>query len=102
MESSGFIGIGAALFLGVVLLLFVVLDLVMVISLMRPGDERNQVIVWKASAYTLLSITGATLLDIIFSIATKQPLLLNSLLHLELTAIIYFISLQIFKRKYGG
>ena len=33
-----------------VLLIFAVLDIAMIISLVRPGDERGQIIVWKASA----------------------------------------------------
>ena len=37
---------------GVALLVFIVLDIGMVVSLVKPGDERNQIIVWKASAYS--------------------------------------------------
>lgn len=33
----------AQLFLGVVLLVFAALDIIMLISLLRPGDERNQI-----------------------------------------------------------
>ena len=32
----------------------IVLDIAMVVSLARPGDERRQMVVWKASTYTLL------------------------------------------------
>ena len=41
-----------------ILLAFAVLDIAMIISLIRPGDERGQIIVWKASAFTLLGMTG--------------------------------------------
>ena len=51
--------VGAAIFLGVVLLIFTVLDVIMLVSLLIPGDERNQVIVWKASSFTLLATIGA-------------------------------------------
>ena len=35
------------------IIVLIVLDIAMVISLVRPGDERRQLIVWKASTYTL-------------------------------------------------
>ena len=37
--------IGAMIFLGVVLAMFAVLDIIMLVTLLRPGDERNQVVV---------------------------------------------------------
>ena len=48
-----------------VLLIFAVLYILMIISLVRPGDERGQVIVWKASAFTLLGMTGALIIEVI-------------------------------------
>lgn len=39
---------------GVFLLLLIVLDVGMIVSLVRQGDERRQMIVWKTSTYTLL------------------------------------------------
>lgn len=50
--------VGAGIFLGVVLVGFAALDIVMLVTLSMPGDERNQVIVWKASAFTLLATVG--------------------------------------------
>lgn len=38
------------IFLGVILLVFTALDIFMLVSLLKPGDERNQIIVWKASS----------------------------------------------------
>ena len=55
-----------------ILLAFAVLDIAMIISLIRPGDERGQIIVWKASAFTLLGMTGALVIEIIESLATGQ------------------------------
>ena len=49
--------IGATIFLLVVLLIFVVLDGIMLVTMLLPGDERNQVIVWKASTFTLLGLS---------------------------------------------
>ena len=43
------------MFFAVILLAFVFLDAAMVVSLVRPGDERRMMIVWKASTYTLLA-----------------------------------------------
>lgn len=50
--------IGASIFLGVVLVGVAALDIVMLVTLSMPGDERNQIIVWKASAFTLLATVG--------------------------------------------
>ena len=56
--------IGATIFLGVILAVFAVLDGFMLVSLLKPGDERNQIIVWKASSFTLLAVVGANILDV--------------------------------------
>ena len=47
------------------LLALIVLDIFMLVSLVRPGDERRQMIVWKASALTLLGTAGNLVLDIV-------------------------------------
>ena len=57
--------LGAIIFLIVVLVLFAVMDVVMLVTLLRPGDERGQVVVWKASAWTLLAMVGTLILDVI-------------------------------------
>ena len=94
--------VGAMIFLGVVLALFAILDIYMLVSLSKPGDERNQIIVWKASLFTLLGVFGANILTVIEKIVTAQPLTQNPLVQLEVFAIIYFISLMYYKRKHGG
>lgn len=94
--------VGAMIFLGVVLALFAILDIYMLVSLAKPGDERNQIIVWKASSFTLLGVFGANILTVIEKIVTAQPLTQNPLVQLEVFAIIYFISLMYYKRKHGG
>ena len=38
----------------VFLLVLIFLDLAMVVPMLRPGDERKQMIVWKTSGFTLL------------------------------------------------
>lgn len=92
----------ALIFLGVVLFVFAVLDIIMIVSLIKPGDERKQMMVWKASTYTLLVTVGSLLLDVIVSGIRGQVSSGNSLILLEVTAIVYFISLLCFKKKYGG
>lgn len=94
--------IGAMIFLGVVLAVFVVLDIIMLVTLSKPGDERNQVVVWKASSFTLLGMTGATVLDVIENFVRAQPMTVNPFIQLEIAAIIYFISLMYYKKKLGG
>ena len=94
--------VGAAIFLGVVLLIFTVLDVIMLVSLLIPGDERNQVIVWKASSVTLIATIGAEILDVIENFVKAQPMTANPFIQLEVAAILYFIALMYYRRKHGG
>ena len=94
--------VGVMIFLGVVLAVFVILDVYMLISLLKPGDERNQIIVWKASSFTLLSMVGANILTVIEKFVTAQPLTQNPFVQLEVFAIVYFVSLMYYKKKHGG
>lgn len=94
--------IPAMIFLGVVLFVFTVLDIVMLASLLKPGDERNQVIVWKASSFTLLATVGAKILDVIENIARAHPMTSNPFIQLEVAAIIYFMALLYYKKKHSG
>ncbi len=94
--------VGAAIFLGVVLLIFTVLDVIMLVSLLIPGDERNQVIVWKASSFTLIATIGAKILDVIENFVKAQPMTANPFIQLEVAAILYFIALMYYRRKHGG
>ncbi len=94
--------VGAIIFLGVFLLGFGVLDIFMVVTLLKPGDERNQVIVWKASSFTLLAMVGANILNVAEQIIRSKPMVVNTLVQLNVYAIIYFASLMYYKRKHGG
>ena len=85
-----------------VLLIFAVLDILMIISLVRPRDERGQVIVWKASAFTLLGMTGALIIEVIESIASGQEMAINPFVHLTATGIVYFGALLFLKKRHGG
>ena len=94
--------VGAMIFLGVVLAVFTVLDIFMLVTLLKPGDERNQIIVWKASSFTLLGMVGANILTVIEKFVTAQPLTQNPFVQLEVFAIMYFVSLMYYKRKHSG
>lgn len=92
----------AMIFLGVMLLIFISLDIGMIVSLLKPGDERKQMIVWKTSAYTLLVSVGATVLGLIENIVRGHAISTNPFIQLGVTAVIYFIALMFFKKKHGG
>ena len=94
--------VGAMIFLVVVLAVFTVLDIFMLVTLLKPGDERNQIIVWKASSFTLLGVVGANILTVIEKFVTAQPLTQNPFVQLEVFAIMYFVSLMYYKRKHSG
>ena len=94
--------LGAMVFLGVVLVVFAALDLFMLFSLLKPGDERNQIIVWKASAFTLLAMVGASVLEVIENFVRAQPMAINPFVQLEIATILYFASLMYYKRQHGG
>lgn len=94
--------IGAMIFLGIILLIFAVLDIFMLVSLLKPGDERNQIIIWKASSFTLSTVVGAMVLDVIENFVRAQNMNSNPLIQLEVAAIIYFIALMYYRKRYGG
>ena len=94
--------VGAMAFLGVVLAVFLAADLVMLVTLLRPGDERGQMVVWKASAWTLLGITGGLVLEVAENLIRSQPMAINPLVHLEVVAILYCGALLYFRKKLGG
>lgn len=92
----------AKIFLGIILFVFTVLDISMIVSLIKPGDERNQIVVWKASTHTLCVVVGTMILNVIYGVVVSQSSLTNTFIMLEITAIIYFVELLSVKRKYGG
>ncbi len=94
--------IGAMIFLGIILFIFAVLDIFMLVSLLKPGDERNQIIIWKASSFTLSTVVGAMVLDVIENFVRAQNMNSNPLIQLEVAVIIYFIALMYYRKRYGG
>ena len=86
---------------GIFLLALIALDVLMIISLLKTGDERRQLIVWKASTFTLLSVIGGLILDIVESIIRSEAMLINPFVKLSVTAMVYFLTLLYYKKKYG-
>ena len=59
----------------VFLLVLIFLDLAMVVSMLRPGDERKQMIVWKTSASTLLVTVLMLVFNVVEALIKKSRLL---------------------------
>ena len=83
------------------LLVLILLDLAMIVSLLRTGDERRQLILSKASTGTLLIVVLSLVIDIIESVMRNQAMENNPFVSLSVTAIVYFIELLYYKRKYS-
>ena len=93
---------GAAIAFLVILLIFAGLDLFLVITLFHPGDERSQLMVWKAGSYTLLVMSLVLVLDIVRNMVLGRPEMVNPFTHLSITSLVYFCALMYFRRKHGG
>lgn len=85
----------------VFLLALIILDIAMIVSLVKPGDERKQLIVWKASAFTLLATVLGLVWDIIEALAWSKPSDINPFINLSVIATLYCISLLYYKKKHG-
>ncbi len=86
----------------VFLLVLIFLDLAMVVSMLRPGDERKQMIVWKTSASTLLVAVLMLVFDIVEALIEGEAVLVNPFIHLSVVAMVYFVTLMVEKKRYGG
>lgn len=79
----------------------IVLDIAMVVSLVKSGDERRQVMVWKASTFTLIGTVGVMILNVVKMFIAPEEIS-APFSQLGATAIIYFCCLFYYKRKLGG
>lgn len=79
----------------------IALDISMIVSLLRSGDERRQLIVWKASTSTLLVVVAGFAIDIVESLVRSEAMLSNPFIKLSVTAIVYLLTLLYYKKKYG-
>ena len=86
---------------GLFLLGLIVLDLSMVVSLLKTNDERQKLIVWKTSTFTLLVVVLSLMYDIVASIVRVEAMEVNPFVKLSVTAMTYFVVLLYYKRKYG-
>ncbi|MDO4284277.1 MAG: hypothetical protein Q4C60_02985 [Eubacteriales bacterium] len=91
----------ALVLFGFFLLILIVLDIAMIVSLFKTGDERRQLIVWKASAFTLLVAVGTLVVDVVESIVREEAMLINPFIKLSITAMIYLLTLLYYKKRYG-
>lgn len=89
------------------LLLLIALNIAMFISLGKQGDERRKAIVGKASA-SAFSVTVLYLLycvaENIFLVVTGKNLSpdgINPFIMLSVIAIIYYVLLVYYRKKYG-
>ena len=89
-----------ALFL-LLLLGLTALDIALVVSLIRPGDERRQLIVWKASASTLGGVAGYLVLRVILNFVRGYEAL-NPYTLLTVIAAMYFVFLLYHRSRHGG
>lgn len=86
---------------GLFLLGTIILDVAMVISLARVGDERRQLIVWKAGSFTLLVMVLTQVFDVVETVVRAQKLQSNPFIDLSVTAVTYFVVLLVLKKRYG-
>ena len=91
----------ALIVFGLFLLTLLALDIAMVVSLMKTGDERRQLIVWKSRSFTLLVVVGSLIIDIAQSIVTVEAMQINPFIKLSVTAMVYFLSLLYYRKRYG-
>ena len=86
---------------GIFLLVLIILDISMIVSLLKTGDERRQLIVWKASTFTLLVVVLGLVIDIVESIIKVEAMLINPFIKLSVIAMIYLLTLLYYKKRYG-
>lgn len=79
----------------------IVLDLAMILSLVRSGDERRQLMVWKASTFTLCGAVGVMVINVFRQIFSPGEIS-EPFSQLGATAVIYFCCLFYYRRKLGG
>lgn len=83
------------------LLALIIIDILMIVSLLKTGDERRQLIVWKASSFTLLVVVGTLVMDVVESIVRAEVMLINPFVKLSVTAMVYFLTLLFYRKRYG-
>ena len=77
------------------------LDIAFMASLVLPGDERRQLIVWKASASTLGGVAGYLVLRVILN-SVRGYEGINPYTMLAVIATMYFVFLLYHRSRHGG
>ena len=98
MRNTATILIGIFL---IFLLALIIIDILMIVSLLKTGDERRQLIVWKASSFTLLVVVGTLVMDVVESVVRAEAMLINPFVKLSVTAMVYFLTLLFYRKRYG-
>ena len=86
---------------GVFLLALILLDVVMIVSLLKPGDERKQLIVWKASTFAFFIAVSTLVMDIVEPLLNPEATAVSPFIKLSVIAMFYCASLLYFKKKHG-
>lgn len=86
---------------GIFLIALIVIDIMMIASLLKTGDERRQLMVWKVSTFTLIVVVLSLMWDIITSIIKTEAMLINPFVKLSVIAMTYFLTLLYYKKRYG-
>lgn len=97
---EGTFSIGAVLFL-ILILAICILDVAMFISLVKPGDERKMIILWKTCTYTFAVVVGWLFLEVLENLIRGYQGV-NPFTMLSVISILYFITLLYQKQKHGG
>ncbi len=101
--QKGCMGMNTGLiFFAAFIITLVLVDAAMIVSLVRSGDERRKLVVWKASTYTLLGTAGSMVLEVIGSLMHRQEMAVNPFVKLCAMALTYFAFLLFFQKKHGG
>lgn len=86
---------------GIFLIALVVIDIMMIVSLLKTGDERRQLMVWKASTSTLLVVVFCFVIDIVESLVRSEAVQIDPFARLSVIAMAYFLTLLYYKKRYG-
>ncbi len=77
-----------------------VLDMILLVSILKPKDERRQLIVWKASAAAFAGTVGSLIIRIVRNMLVGYEGV-NPFTFLASIATLYAIALLYYKRKHG-
>ena len=92
---------GAPILFGLFVAALVALDAAMLVSLIKPGDERKKMIVWKASTYTFGGLVGYFILCILENTIRGQYQGINPFTILAVTSTLYCMALLYFRKQLG-